>query len=175
MQRSSRQCALPEGRGWLVRRIVWAVMLGLHAAWLVRLLSSGDASVLRLVTMGLSVAFLLAKTLDVAALRFLTTRRAVVAGILIVAILHVGVIDRALGDQELGFWVLPLLTSVAVLMTLLHVIRRRVALALARRSAHLSVLPMAGRCERWISLAIGGPQFLPQPVRVLRGPPSNNL
>lgn len=78
-----------ERLAWLIRRLAWAVLCCVHAVWVVKLIGAGDASAFRLVSLALGVGFLALKTIDVPWLRMLCTRRAMVAGVLIVVILHI--------------------------------------------------------------------------------------
>ncbi len=174
MDRSTTNVMRHERFTWLARRTLWAVLFGLHAAWVVRLGVSGDATAFRLITMSLGVGFLGLKTFDVPWLRLLCTRRALVAGLLVVIILHVGVMDRALfepGDSSL--WFVPILVSLSVCLKPLWVMTRKVVVALTRAASHLHICSRSAFRESLWKLAIGGPQFLPHPLRVLRGPPAN--
>jgi len=90
------------------RRVFWLGLLALHAAALPSIWGAlklpADASdhvalTLRLVAMSGSTLFFLLKILDVPALRFCPGWRSAVAAIVVVAVLHVGVVDRAITGE----------------------------------------------------------------------------
>lgn len=92
----------------LARRLFWFALLLMHGAAvpsLLQILRQGGefATVLpvgaRVAAMTFSAAFFALKVLDVRWLRLCPGWRSVVAAIVVVALLHVGVIDRAIGGE----------------------------------------------------------------------------
>ncbi len=95
-------------------RIAWVTLFGLHVALLVRSLCLAEASIGGQIALAVTVVFLGLKSVGLAALRFRCSRRAVVAGMLIVVVMHAGVIDRSFeADVSLLWpWMVPLAFSV---------------------------------------------------------------
>jgi len=108
----------------LLVRAVWLAMFALHAFWLVRAVVAAGAVSGSHVFLAAAVVVFALRAADLPALRLNCSRRAIVAGMLVVGLLHVGVIDRAItGEADTSPWVLP-----AVAVTGAFVARERFAL-----------------------------------------------
>jgi hypothetical protein len=87
------------------RRIFWIGMLLLHlpampSLWAMVLTSQGTSlitALVRLVGLLASAAFFILKTIDVPWLRLRAGPRSAITGVLVIALAHVGVVDRAIG------------------------------------------------------------------------------
>ncbi len=131
----------------MICRAAWAVMLVLHGVWLLRSFESSTVWFGQQFALGLSIIFFGLKSVDVAALRFNLSRRALVAAVVIVALLHAGAIDRSIGeDASLTLWTLPVLAGVPSCMKLcrLAVIRR-----LLLRAAAIGHVPLTWTRSYW--------------------------
>jgi hypothetical protein len=99
---------------WLRCRIAWACVFVPHALFLTRSLQGGSTDVFQSIALACTVAFLGLKTLDLLPIRFSLTRRSIVAAVLIVALLHVGAIDRSLSESTtFAPWMVPVLIGFA--------------------------------------------------------------
>lgn len=93
-------------------RIAWGLMLFAHLYWLVRSIGSPTVTLPSQLLLALTCVFLGLKVADVAALRFRCTRHSLIAAVLVVALLHVGVIDRMAGEPtDFPPWVLPVIVG----------------------------------------------------------------
>lgn len=109
-------------------------MLVLHGWILIRSWVGGGTSFNSQLLLIGSNLFFLAKLLDVPMLRVRPSRQALVAGVLIVALLHVGAIDRAMGlDSEPLVWTQMGASAAALVTAFLAPARlfRRFAVSLA--------------------------------------------
>jgi len=127
----------------LLVRAMWLTMFALHAFWLVRsVIAAGTLSGSH-IFLAAAVAVFALKAADFPALRLNCSRRAIVAGMLVVVLLHVGVIDRAVtGDADTSPWVLP-----AMAVTGAFVGRKRFASIIGWLSRFASLLD-GGRSAR---------------------------
>jgi hypothetical protein len=106
MTGSSRTTAV-TGRGVWLRRVFWTALLLVHTVSLPSVfyaVASTDmavrlAAMPRIAGLLLSAAFFVFKIIDVPWLRMRRGWRTAVAAILVVGLLHVGVLDRALGGE----------------------------------------------------------------------------
>lgn len=95
---------------WVILRGVWGLLLLSHAVWFVRSFASTQASFGSRLALGLAIVFFAAKLLDVRALRFVFSRRSLIAAAMIVLLLHAGALQRYTElDFEIPAWSLPLL------------------------------------------------------------------
>lgn len=137
--RATERKRLEPGAGMvLLRRGAWVLLLVLHALALPSLIHAASATTVvgqlsllpRIVGLALSAAFFTLKMLDVPWLRCTWDRQRIVAALLIVALLHTGVLDRALsGEDGVDPAHLPWLLASTVLVTALLVRRLMYALA----------------------------------------------
>jgi hypothetical protein len=131
----------PAGFTAHLTRACWLVMLVLHGWILIRSWTGGAASFNSQFLLIGSNLFFLAKLIDPPILRVRPGRQALVAGVLVVALLHVGAIDRALGlGAEPLVW-MQVGASAAALVTISLMPTR-----LFRRFAE-SLAAVRGECE----------------------------
>ncbi len=95
-------------------RLAWLTLLTSHAFWFVRSLSAASAFERRL-ALAATIVFLTLKVIDLPALRFSTNPRALLAGLLIVALMHTGVIERTVDiTTDINPWTLPAILTAAL-------------------------------------------------------------
>jgi len=146
-------------------RGLWAVMWAAHVpAFVSSVLSTGaDATAIgRVLLLGASLAFFLAKALDVPALKFQWNARALAAGAVMVVLLHANAIERSLpADLDTpAAWHLVVLAAPAIAVgaavTLWLRCRRPV-----RRSVAARVRALCRSGQRLAERALLPPRFLP--------------
>ncbi len=102
------RCRSVAHSGTAFARLMWVAMLVFHALAIPSLVSSFSSAtvfaefigpVMRLVALVLSAAFFILKIVDVECLRLNGDWRSIVCIVVLVALVHVGVIDRALGSD----------------------------------------------------------------------------
>ena len=140
------------------RRLFWLSMFLLHAAALPALWSAsgGEAEftvrlslLSRLVGLTVSAGFFALKIIDVSWLRLKPGWRSGVAAVVIIALLHVGVVDRAIsGDFQYDFVHLGVVFFVSACWQA-ETIKRLLGLALA------SLTPVRGLCPLRSGLRLG--------------------
>ncbi|NOT00117.1 MAG: hypothetical protein HOP29_05775 [Phycisphaerales bacterium] len=171
MTGSNSNCRAPCR--WAIR-FAWGLLLAAHLYWLVSSLASPTATLSNQMLLAITCAFFVLKVADVAALRFRCTRRSLVAAVLVVALLHVGVIDR-MGDgtSDLPPWILPAIvgTLTCTQLSVIGLVRRsviRLALAFGlprpNWTRHYWQL-LSGVLVRRLQSAFG-------PLRIPRAPPA---
>lgn len=137
------------------RRAFWAALLVMHAAGLVTVVaewSSGaieaTAGGLRAAAMGAAIVFFVLKIVDVPALRLNPGWRSVVASALAVALLHMGVLERAWQ----GRWAaMPAQAGVVLFLGVMfetEVVRRCVAVLTGTWPPVRRRAPRPARCDR---------------------------
>ncbi len=158
---------MPSG---LARRLFWLGMFFVHGAALPSLwsiLTSGSdlavqpSALARFVGMSLAAAFFVLKIIDVPWLRLAPGWRTAVAAVVVVALLHVGVVDRALGgDLQLDASHLGLVLSAGTLCPIEY-LKRLVGRNLVR------ALPVPSSRSGTLDLPLGrSPEPAFQPIRL---------
>lgn len=133
---------------WLLCRVVWAVMLALHAHWFARSFNSPDTWYGQQFALFVAGAFFAMKMIDLSALRVRMGRREFVACTLAVALLHGGVIERAIdAETSAGYFALPLLAAAAPLCMKLSL--RGVIRQLMRIAALIGHIPLVWTRTFW--------------------------
>lgn len=167
-----------SARGWL-RRIFWAAMLGLHlgpiaACW--RSLAAAEAApaAIRLGILLTAAVFFALKVADVPWLRVKPGWRTWVASSIVIALLHLGAVDRAAGTRVAdtpGHLGIVLFIGAVFCRKPLGATASRIASAFVR----LLQQHVAGRCEAAAARTLGlkRPQWvLAGGVGAPRSPPS---
>jgi len=181
----ARQPAASQNRRKSYWRLLWAAVLLLHAPITIGVFSaiwtqSGPIRWSSVLLLTLANAFFVFEVVCAYSLRILSDRRKVITFLVVIALLHVGVIERAMPDfvhnADIQYWLLlasASVASIAVMLRVLRAISLKIATALAtNQHPHASRDRYARRVdlEHGFRSAVFGPLWTPP-----RAPPQFSL